>query len=217
MSVFYGSNSGTCKSYAEEIKSDASRFGFKASIDTLDSATENIPKDHPIIMIAPSYEGKPADNAKKFFQWLEKGATTQHVKNVRYSVFGVGNSDWAQTYHRVPKILDQKFEELGAVKFTKTGFVDVKYDIVGPWETWKDAMFQDLRKSSGTTMAVSGDEIQAEIAPPRFASHLGGAEIGYGVVKVNKELCAPGVGLQKKHMEIELPLGSGYRSVRTLR
>ncbi|CAI6265607.1 unnamed protein product [Periconia digitata] len=212
MTVLYGSNSGTCKSYAEEIESEAPRYGFKATVGTLDSATEHVPKDHPVVMIAPSYEGKPADNAKKFFQWLEDSATSEHLKGVSYSVFGVGNSDWVDTFHRVPKLLSRKFEELGAVKFTDIGSVDVKYDLVGPWESWKETMFNDLRKSSGTSTAISGDEIQVEVKSPRFASHLGGSQIGYGVVKVNQDLGGSEVGLLKKHMEVELPMGTGYRS-----
>ncbi|PVI07266.1 cytochrome P450 [Periconia macrospinosa] len=212
LTVLYGSNSGTCKSYAEEIQSDSPRYGFKATIGTLDSATENIPRDQPVVLIAPSYEGKPADNAKKFCQWLENAATSEQLKDVSYAVFGAGNSDWAQTFHRVPKLIDENFEKLGAVRFSNTGFVDVKYDVVGPWETWKDAMFRDIRKASGTTTAISGEEIQVEVTAPKFVSHLGGSQIGYGVVKVNKDLGGGEVGLSKKHMEVELPPGSTYRS-----
>ncbi|KAF2185176.1 hypothetical protein K469DRAFT_688003 [Zopfia rhizophila CBS 207.26] len=45
--VLYGSQAGTCKSYAEELETNASRFGFQAAVRTLDSATEQILKDQP--------------------------------------------------------------------------------------------------------------------------------------------------------------------------
>jgi len=212
ITVLYGSNAGTCKSYAEDLETNAPRFGFKANIASLDSATEHIPKDQPIVIIEPSYEGKPADNAKKFTAWLEGNAESKQLEGVQYAVFGVGNSDWTHSYHRVPKLTDALFEKMGAKRFTETGLVNVKEDIMGPWEKWSEQMWNDLRKSSGTTVEVLGGQLQAEITPPKFATYLGGSEIGYGEVKVNRDLGGGEVGLAKKHMEIELPVGTSYRS-----
>ncbi|RYO30510.1 Bifunctional cytochrome P450/NADPH--P450 reductase [Alternaria arborescens] len=212
ITVLYGSNAGTCKSYAEDLETNAGRYGFKANIGSLDSATEHVPKDQPIVIIEPSYEGKPADNAKKFTAWLESNANSKLLEGVQYAVFGVGNSDWTHSYHRVPKLTDELFEKMGAKHFTETGFVNVKEDIMGPWEKWSEQMWSDLRKSSGTTTEILGGQLQADITPPKFATYLGGKEIGYGEVKVNKDLGGGEVGLTKKHMEIELPLGTSYRS-----
>ncbi|KAH7117051.1 cytochrome P450 [Dendryphion nanum] len=212
ITVLYGSQAGTCKTYAEELQTNAPRFGFKATVQTLDSATEHVPKDQPVVVICPSYEGKPADNAKHFVTWLENSTDKNLLDGVQYAVFSVGNSDWADTFHLVPKIIDQHFERTGAKRITNTGFVDVKYDILGPWEEWVDTFWQDLRKTSGTTSEVTSGALKAEITCPKFATHLGGANIGYGIVKVNKDLGGKEVGLPKKHMEVELPLGSGYQS-----
>jgi cytochrome P450/NADPH-cytochrome P450 reductase len=212
ITILYGSNAGTCKSYAEDLETNASRFGFKANIASLDSATEHIPKDQPIIIIEPSYEGKPADNAKKFTAWLESNANSKLLEGVQYAVFGVGNSDWSHSYHRIPKLTDELFANMGAKRFTETGLVNVKGDIMGPWEKWSEQMWSDLRKSSGTTTEVLGGQLQADITPPKFATYLGGKDIGYGVVRANKDLGGGEVGLNKKHMEIELPAGASYRS-----
>jgi cytochrome P450/NADPH-cytochrome P450 reductase len=212
ITILYGSNAGTCKSYAEDLETNASRFGFKANIASLDSATEHIPKDQPIVIIEPSYEGKPADNAKKFTAWLENNANSKLLEGVQYAVFGVGNSDWSHSYHRIPKLTDELFANMGAKRFTETGLVNVKGDIMGPWEKWSEQMWSDLRKSSGTTTQVLGGQLQADITPPKFATYLGGKDIGYGVVRVNKDLGGGEVGLNKKHMEIALPAGASYRS-----
>jgi cytochrome P450/NADPH-cytochrome P450 reductase len=218
ITILYGSQAGTCKTYAEELESNASRYGFKASVRTLDSATESIPKDEPIVIVSPSYEGQPADNAKKFVKWLEANQSSANMlEGVKYAVFGVGNSDWGTTFHRIPKLLDDLFEKMGAKRFTKTGFVDVKYDIIDPWEAWVQNMWEDVRKASGTIIEVTDDDFKAEISAPKFVTHLGGADIGYGVVKINKDLGGSEVGLAKKHMEIELPVGTGYRAGKPLR
>ena len=212
ITILYGSNAGTCKSYAEDLETNAPRFGFKANVASLDSATEHIPKDQPIVIIEPSYEGKPADNAKKFVAWLENNATSKLLEGVQYAVFGVGNSDWTHTYHRIPKLTDELLEKMGAKRFTETGLVNVKGDIMGPWERWSEQMWNDLRMSSGITTEVLGGQLQADITPPKFATYLGGKDIAYGVVKANKSLGGGEVGLTKKHMEIELPPGTSYRS-----
>lgn len=212
ITVLYGSNAGTCKSYAEDLESNAARYGFKANVSSLDSATENIPKDHPVIIIEPSYEGKPADNAKKFTAWLESSAETKKLEGVQYAVFGVGNSDWTHTYHRVPKLTDELFGKMGATRFMETGFANVKEDLMGSWESWSEQMWAKLRETSGTTVEVLNGALKAQITPPKFATYLGGKDIAYGLVQVNKDLGGSEVGLAKKHMEIVLPPNTSYRS-----
>jgi len=56
--ILYGSNSGTCESFAQRIASDGPAYGFRPSIGTLDSAAENIPSHGPVIIVTASFEGK---------------------------------------------------------------------------------------------------------------------------------------------------------------
>lgn len=56
--ILYGSNSGTCESFAQRIASDAPGHGFRPSIGTLDSAAEKIPSNGPVVIITASFEGK---------------------------------------------------------------------------------------------------------------------------------------------------------------
>lgn len=74
--ILYGSNTGTCESFAQKLTSNALLHGtlivpprsleltdidkpqgFKASLDTLDSATNHLPTDGPIIIVTASFEG----------------------------------------------------------------------------------------------------------------------------------------------------------------
>jgi cytochrome P450/NADPH-cytochrome P450 reductase len=212
LTILYGSNAGTCKSYAEDMETNAPRYGFRATVNTLDSAIENIPKNQPVIIIEPSYEGKPADNANKFTSWLESNANAKLMAGVKYAVFGVGNSDWTHTFHRIPKLTDDLMQKMGAERCASFGSVDVKEDIMGPWEEWQDMVWESLRKAYGQSGEVESSRLHAEITSPKFATTLGGPDITYGTVKANKELGGREVGLIKKHMEIELPIGSSYRS-----
>jgi cytochrome P450 / NADPH-cytochrome P450 reductase len=90
MSIFYGSNAGTCEAFAQRLSSDALGHGFYANVvDCLDSANQKLPTDHPVVIITASYEGQPPDNAAHFIAWLEslKG---REMENVSYTVFGCG-------------------------------------------------------------------------------------------------------------------------------
>ena len=90
MSVYFGGNMGTCESLAQTVAQSSSIHGFKAIVKPLDEATDNLPKDHPVVIITASYEGEPPDNANQFFTWL-KNLHGEPLKGVQYSIFGCGN------------------------------------------------------------------------------------------------------------------------------
>ena len=89
MIVFYGSNTGTCESFANRLASSASNHGFNATVAPLDSAKENLKPEKLNVIVTASYEGEPPDNASHFISWLEnlKG---QGLKDVPFIVYGCG-------------------------------------------------------------------------------------------------------------------------------
>ena len=215
MLVLFGSNSGTCKAFAEDIQSKASDFGLEAEVKTLDDSVDHLPTDRPVVIISPSYEGRPADNAKGFVAWLEANAAasnTSKLKGVRFTVFGVGNSEWYATFHRIPKLINDVLPQLGATSFYPAGFSDVKEDLVGPWEKWTEGLWDALRESTGTTEKVETSELKVNMEKSSLNQVLAGEEIGTATVKVNRELCGDKIGLKKMHMEVELPQGTSYET-----
>ena len=90
MSIFYGSNTGTCESMANSLASAAASHGYNASVDILDKAVETKPKDGPVVVITASYEGEPPDNAVHFVNWM-KNLKGNQLSGVKYAVFGCGN------------------------------------------------------------------------------------------------------------------------------
>lgn len=59
MSIFYGSNTGTCEGLASRLAMTALQRGFRASVQPLDEAKNNIPKDRPVAIITSTmYEGQ---------------------------------------------------------------------------------------------------------------------------------------------------------------
>lgn len=214
LTILYGGNSGTCKAFAEDILSSAQAYGFEGSVKSLDAATEALPLDQPTLIITASYEGRPPDNAKQFVAWLEHNTDkAKYLKGVKYAVFGVGNSEWNKTFHRIPKLIDERMDQMSATRVVPAGFVDVREDLIGPFEKWKDALFPKLRQVSNVRTAVSQQQIQVEMTTPSVSKVLAGQEPCEATVLVNREIAAQsGDAPRKMHMEVRLPAEMEYRT-----
>jgi cytochrome P450/NADPH-cytochrome P450 reductase len=91
MTILYGSNTGTCQTFAERLALNAAALGFETVVKDMDMATGQVPKSQPIIIITASYEGLPPDNAGRFIGWL-KSLDGRALDEVNYAVFGCGHS-----------------------------------------------------------------------------------------------------------------------------
>ncbi|KAI1172041.1 cytochrome P450 [Nemania sp. FL0916] len=215
ISVFYGGNMGTSESLARALERSAPDFGLRVvEIQELDTLTERLPIENPCVIITSSYEGRPPDNAKKFMSWAEQLASKGETlpEGTRYCVFGVGNSDWTHTFHRVPTLVDQYLTSLGCEQIIEAGFANVKRDLVGPWETWSEKLCMGL---AGITKQERPDQIGVDV---HIDSHQwstvaqtpGEDHAGHGDVTANVLLADSSVGAAKRHVEVRLSLGSDY-------
>jgi cytochrome P450 / NADPH-cytochrome P450 reductase len=100
MSIFYGSNSGTCEGLAQSLAGAANAHGYQATAKPLDMAADDFPKEQAVIIISASYEGQPPDNAAHFVEWL-KTVDSEKIKGARYAVFGCGHRTYLMSMARV--------------------------------------------------------------------------------------------------------------------
>lgn len=135
--VLYGSNTGSSESFAQRIASSAASKGFHAVILTLDAASCHLSTTEPTVIITASFEGEPADNAGRFVEDLSN-LTGKELEGVAYAVFGCGNRDWASTYQRIPRLIDDTMELRGAKRLLKRGEGDASgsefFDSFDVWE-----------------------------------------------------------------------------------
>lgn len=213
MAIYYGSNTGTCEALANRLASDAANHGFRAEVvDILDSAKENLPTDKPIVIVTASYEGQPADNAAHFVTWISclKGS---ELANVNYTVFGCGHHDWANTFHRIPRLIDATIEERGGSRIAEIGTADAaKGDIFTDFEAWEDKVFWPAMKERyGTSDTPDGASFETsldiEVSTPRSSTLR--QDVREGRVEAVEVLSAPGVP-EKRHIEISLPSDMTY-------
>ncbi|EWZ28976.1 cytochrome P450 [Fusarium oxysporum Fo47] len=217
MTILYGSNSGTCESLAQRVATDAVAHGFHvAKIDCLDTANGNLPTNQPVVIITSSYEGKPPDNAGHFVAWLEK--TEQAAKlfsNVSYAVFGCGHKDWVQTFHRIPKLVDETLERFGATRLIDIGLSDVSENMVfSDFETWEDNILwpaleerykpESKKNSTDKGLSVKSSNLRALTLRQ---------DVKEATVVATKTLTSStNAKSKKKHIEIQLPEGTQYRA-----
>ena len=227
MCILFGSNSGSCESFAGTLASEAPTHGFNATVATLDSVVGSIPSDQPVIIVTASYEGKPCNNAKQFVGYLE----SKPELKVNYAVFGAGHHDWVSTYQKIPIFIDEMIEKAGGTRIVDRGVGDAAGDFFGDFEAWKENLFEVLRKSADVQNATSeeksstsdkersisdektstnNEKISIEIVS--VARNVGQI-IEVGIVKEKKLLTeANEVEPAKLHIEIELPKGQTYRA-----
>ncbi|KAH7385832.1 NADPH-cytochrome P450 reductase-like protein [Pyrenochaeta sp. MPI-SDFR-AT-0127] len=213
IAIYYGSNTGTCEALANRLASDAANHGFRACVvDTLDSARENLPTDKPTVIITASYEGQPADNAAHFVNWVSTLKGTE-LENVSYAVFGCGHRDWAKTFHKIPILLDDAMEKLGATRLVGMGGTDAAQgDIFTDFETWEDQIFWPaLREKYGSVEADGEGSLETtldvEVSTPRSSTLR--QDVREARVEEVEVLSGTDV-TEKRHIEISLPSDMTY-------
>lgn len=219
LSIFYGSNTGTCEALAQRLASDAAAHGFSASwVDSLDAAKEKISKDQPVVIITASYEGQPPDNAGLFVNWIQN-LKEKEMEKVSYAVFGCGHHDWAQTFHRVPKAVDSTLEALGGTRLAPMGLTDAAQgNMFTDFETWEDEVFWPALAAKygvsahseplGADSVVTVSDLAVEISTPRSSTLR--QDVKEAIVVSTRLLTTGADTPPKKHMEIILPSDARY-------
>ncbi len=215
MSIFYGSNTGTCEAFAQRLAADATAHGYSATVvDALDAANENLPNDRPVVIITASYEGEPPDNAALFYKWIAslKG---DELQGVSYAVFGCGHHDWTRTFHRVPKLVDSTIEARGGSRLCGIGLTDAaEGQMLSDFEQWEDAVFWPaIEAKYGVAVGAESEPafsstLSVQFSAPRVSTLR--QDVKEAVVVESVVLTAPGA-VEKKHTEIQLPDDMTYK------
>ncbi|KAB8237869.1 cytochrome P450 [Aspergillus alliaceus] len=214
MYVYYGSNTGTCESFARRLADDATGFGYSAEVDSLDSARDHIPKNGPVVFITASYEGQPPDNAAHFFEWLSALKGDNPLEGVNYAVFGCGHHDWQSTFYRIPKEVNRLIGENGANRLCEIGLTDTaNADIVTDFDTWGEALFWPAVTakfgSSNAQGSQKSSSFHVEVSSGHRATTLG-LQLKEGLVLENALLTQPDMPA-KRTIRFKLPTDMHYK------
>src|SRR5947209_6899169 len=220
MLVLYGSNLGTAEELATRMADLAEINGFAVHLGPLDDYVGKLPHEGGVLIICASYNGAPPDNATQFVKWLGDELPKDAFADVRYAVFGCGNSDWAATYQSIPRLIDEKLAAHGGRSVYPRGEGDARSDLDGQFESWFAKAAPVAVKEFGvdTSFTRSADDeplYKVEPVTPttmNAAVALGGASPMK--VLVNNELQnrsgANASDRSTRHIEVRLPPNLSY-------
>ena len=148
--IFFGSQTGTGETFARELAEEAKiEFGLEfeqpTSLETVDCESffscERGGDLHVVLILSTYGEGDASDDASAFDSWLgELQLADQPLRHVRYSIFGLGNKQYA-LFNEMAKRTDKRLSALGAQRTGPTGFGDDNADIEQDFNSWKSQYF----------------------------------------------------------------------------
>ena len=219
--VLYGSNLGTAEELATRVADLATVNGFASRLAPLDEAVGQLPREGGVLIFCASYNGAPPDNATQFVNWLQGEGARDELAQVRYAVFGCGNSDLAATYQSVPRIIDERLAARGARSVHARGEGDARSDLDGQFESWFAALAPAAMKEFGLAAEFSRsaeDQPLYTVEPVAPGAVNTIAALGGAVamkVLANDELqnrSGPNPSTRStRHIEVQLPQGASYR------
>jgi MioC protein len=121
-SVLYGTESGNSEFIAQDLVAYLTGELYEAELaDLADTDPTNVDPDvHAYLIVCSTHgEGELPNTAIPFLAELE--AKAPDLSGVRYAMFGLGDSFYAETYSRGSEIIDRKLTELGATRIGDYG------------------------------------------------------------------------------------------------
>ena len=124
----------------------------------------------------------------------------------------LGHHDWAQTFHRIPKLVDSTLEERGATRIAPIGLSDAaKGNMFTDFETWEDDVFWPAMSKKYVVAEAEGDTVSSalsvEFSTPRSSALR--QDVKEAIVLHSKQITGPGVP-PKREIEVQLPSGMSY-------
>ncbi|MBT0566095.1 cytochrome P450 [Williamsia sp. CHRR-6] len=221
--VLHGSNLGTCSGIAEDLAANAEQGGFEPTVAPLNSAVDTLSdSEGPVLIVAASYNGEPTSDAAEFLSWVE-GLQPASLDGVSYSLLGVGDRNWPNTYHAVPKRLEAALDAAGATALTPRGVTDVAGDFVGDVNRWTAETIGVLLEKYGTETTAEAVAAEPDDAPLYTITEASPTVTGKLVsthsltpmtVIETRELVdmEHELGRSKRFVRVQLPDGVTYRS-----
>ncbi|XP_061575847.1 S-adenosyl-L-methionine-dependent tRNA 4-demethylwyosine synthase TYW1 [Cololabis saira] len=174
--IFFGSQTGTAKGFAEELREEVKTLGVAAEvIDMKDYdpddrlADECESRSVCVFLVATYTDGRPTDNAQWFCTWLQEASTDfrygkTFLRGLRYAVFGLGDSAYTGHYNTVGKNLDKWLWMLSAARVLTRGEGDCNTaksrsgSVQADFRAWKGRLLGRLRAlAQGEEKSCSGN------------------------------------------------------------
>jgi sulfite reductase (NADPH) flavoprotein alpha-component len=127
--VLYGSETGNSAALATRV-ADCLR-ALNLTVDVLDLAdyrARQLESERTVLFVTSTHgDGAPPERATQFFESLTGPTAPKSLKNLRFSVLGLGDTSY-EHFCRAAKVLDERLAELGAERVLARVDCDVEYE-----------------------------------------------------------------------------------------
>ena len=154
--ILYGTQTGNAEAVAEDAAAVATAKGWSPHIVEMDAVEmDALAAMEDVLVIISTYgEGDMPDNAHIFWQALT-ASTAPRLEHMRYGVFALGDSSY-EHFCQAGKLIDTRFEQLGAVRLTARMDTDLDYE--DHVEAWLEGAIALNEATANLAPAAKGPE-----------------------------------------------------------
>ncbi len=201
LTVLYASETGNGIELGEEAAAHAASLGLPATaVDVADYKTARLKDEQDVLIVTSTHgEGEAPQPALGFFEFIA-GRKAPRLEGVRFAVLALGDSTY-EFFCQAGKILDARFEELGATRLAPRIECDV--DQLKDGRAWARTVIEGL----ATPVAPAPVEARAATPAPLADVH---DEANPFAAEIIENIVITGRGSSKETRHLELSLsGSG--------
>lgn len=122
MLVLYGSDTGTTEQLANNFYEECKQRGVNVTLSSCDDyETEELVNEPLIVLLVSTCgQGELPPNCRNFYKYLQ-GLSPDTLKNTKYAVFGLGDSNYT-FFNQAAKKYDEVLAKAGAKRVVETGY-----------------------------------------------------------------------------------------------
>ncbi|MDB4521743.1 sulfite reductase flavoprotein subunit alpha, partial [Akkermansiaceae bacterium] len=157
VTILWGSQTGNSEGVAKKFFKALKLGNYEPQVFDMASYDKSkLPTEKNLLIITSTYgDGEPPDNASDFYEYL-MGETVPSLKEVNYSVFALGDSEYPD-FCQCGIEFDQRLEAFGAKRMFKRIDCDVDYD--EQFAEWKQGVMTAM---GGSGRITEVEEVVAE-------------------------------------------------------
>eukprot|EP00088_Acartia_fossae_P021358 TRINITY_DN2281_c0_g1_i1.p1 TRINITY_DN2281_c0_g1~~TRINITY_DN2281_c0_g1_i1.p1 ORF type:complete len:728 (-),score=124.16 TRINITY_DN2281_c0_g1_i1:329-2512(-) len=180
--ILYGTTTGNSKSFAESLRQDLAEQGMVVTVKDCATFGKSIDEDFQklkteydllVVLISTYTDGTPPESSTWFYTWLQDQAGDFRVNHsflstLKFCVFGLGNSLYADNFNVIAKNIDSFLGQLSGERWLPICLGDENVSeskngsIEQDFQVWKDTLVQTVITGDNTTLASNqnGAKIQ---------------------------------------------------------
>lgn len=162
LNILYGTQTGNAEGVANEAAALAKARGFAPNIQELDAIdmTALAAMETVIVVISTYGEGEMPDNAHIFWEALS-ASTAPRLENLSYGILALGDTSY-DYFCQAGKMLDTRFEQLGATRLGARVDCDVDYEDAAT--AWLDQTMPVAQNGQSEAASTTGTVVETQSA-----------------------------------------------------